>query len=440
MENPLAQLAVAQKKGQAVGMYSICSANRFVLEAAMLHAKADRTAVLIESTSNQVDQYGGYSGMTPRQFFVYVKEIAKNIDFPFHQVILGGDHLGPNRWQGENARDALAKAQELVRAYVCAGFKKIHLDASMRCADDAGDEHRHLPVSIVVQRTAELCKICEATFHELSVGFEAPVYVIGTEVPAPGGATEELARVQVTRVEDVKQTIELMKQAFLSQGLQSAWKRVIAVVVQPGVVFSDVHVIDYCREKTRQLSRFIESYDNLIYEAHSTDYQRKEALRQMVEDHFAILKVGPALTFAFREAVFALANMESEWLSGRKSVKLSHMCGVLEKVMRANPEHWRKHYHGDEADLSFAQKYSFSDRVRYYWPEPEVQDALGKLFENLSENPVPITLLSQYMPVQYQALREGRLSNMPEDLIRNKIAEVLKNYSYATRGGESVPV
>lgn len=71
-----------------------------------------------------------------------------------------------------------------------------------------------------------------------------------------------------------------------------------------------MQVHEYHREEAQTLSRFIEAQPGLVYEAHSTDYQSREALRALVEDHFAILKVGPALTFAFREAVFALAAIE----------------------------------------------------------------------------------------------------------------------------------
>ncbi len=86
----------------------------------------------------------------------------------------------------------------------------------------------------------------------------------------------------------------------------------MALVVQPGVEFGDEFVHEYQPEPARELVHLIESYPNLVYEAHSTDYQTRQGLRDLVQDHFAILKVGPALTFAFREAIFALVNMENE--------------------------------------------------------------------------------------------------------------------------------
>ncbi len=435
MHNPLLQLVNAHKQ-RGIGLCSICSAHHFVLEAAMLQARADRAPVLIEATSNQVNQFGGYTGMTPKAFVAYAQEIAAKVKLPFQQVILGGDHLGPQAWREESAKIAMTHAREQVRAYVAAGFKKIHLDTSMRCADDPCDEQGGLPMELAVERAAQLCKVCEAAHADRPSDSPPPVYVIGTEVPPPGGAKEKLERILPTRAQDARQTIVATQQAFFTLNLHEAWQRVIAVVVQPGVEFGDDTVIPYRRREAAGLAKFLEHYDHLVYEAHSTDYQRPEALRELVEDHFAILKVGPWLTFALREAAFALARMEEEWLAPKKAVKLSRLHEVLEQVMCAKPQHWHKHYHGDEVELAFARKYSYSDRIRYYWNEPEVVTSLQILVANFSANPAPPGLLSQYLPVQYAAVQEGRIMNKPEDLIHHKIQEVLKIYHEATRNRE----
>lgn len=432
MNNPLRQILAAHKKGQPVGIVSICSANRFAVEAAMLQGKMDGTIVLIEATSNQVDQFGGYTGMTPAQFAAFVREIARKMNFPFENVVLGGDHLGPNVWQNETADSALAKAREQIRAYVAAGFSKIHLDTSMRCAGDPIP----LPPAIAAERAADLCRAAESAFAENSTLKNPPLYVIGTEVPIPGGAQEDLDILKPTEAEDAQRTIELTRKAFLERGLEAAWERVIAVVVQPGVEFGDAAVIEYRREKAAALSRLIEKYDTLVYEAHSTDYQAGESLRQMVEDHFAILKVGPWLTFALREAIFALAEIEKEWLPGEKGVSLSKIRETIDAVMRENPRYWQKHYKGSEAEIAFARKFSYSDRVRYYWPDPRIEKALDQLIRNLAAYPAPPALLSQYLPVQYRAVREQRLNNDPLHLIRHKIMEVTAVYSAAVRAGK----
>jgi len=134
----LLELVEANRDGHAVGIPSVCSANRFVLETAMEQAKRNETVVLIESTCNQVNQFGGYTGMRPADFRALVAHVAARQEYPSAGVILGGDHLGPYPWRSEPGAQAMAKARDLVRAYVLANYTKIHLDCSMRLADDRG--------------------------------------------------------------------------------------------------------------------------------------------------------------------------------------------------------------------------------------------------------------------------------------------------------------
>lgn len=427
----LARILKENHNGKAVGVYSICSANRFVLEAGMLQARRDNSLLLIESTSNQVNQYGGYVGQTPAQFACWLKEIAAEMELPFERIIIGGDHLGPHVWRKEDACPAMQKAVELVRACVLAGYTKIHLDASMRLADDPGDSFVPLREEIISRRAATLCRAAEDAYGELPPASPAPLYVIGTEVPIPGGEMAAAQTPETTRPQDAARTIQLAREAFQARGLQAAWERVIALVVQPGVEFGDATVFPYTSEKSRGLAQFAREQWQGVYEAHSTDYQLPAALRQMVGDHFGILKVGPWLTFAFREAVFALAAVEEEWLSDRKGVTISRVRESLEEAMLANPDHWKNYYHGDDAALRFARRYSFSDRCRYYWPQSEVAAALQRLLANLTAYPAPVSLLSQYLANQSTAVRAGEIANHPVAMIHNKILEVINHYARA---------
>ena len=77
----------------------------------------------------------------------------------------------------------------------------------------------------------------------------------------------------------------------------------------------------------------LERHPQLCFEAHSTDYQTKEHLRQLVEDGFLILKVGPALTFALREALLALDRIDAELYPDAPSGYRA----ALEKTMAENP-------------------------------------------------------------------------------------------------------
>jgi len=406
------ELIAAQKRGEARGMTSVCSAHPYVIKQTLKVSKTFRVSPLIEATCNQVNQFGGYTGMTPKDFVSYIRGVAEENEFPFENILLGGDHLGPNVWQNESVESAMDKSKVLIRDYVQAGFVKIHLDCSMRLADDPQGA---LDPKVIASRAAQLAKV-----SELSVGAEhcsAPTlrYIIGTEVPIPGGATEHEDGVSVTKVEDARETIDIHRKAFYELQLQSAWERVVAMVVQPGVEFGDDFVLPYQPEAAKELSHFIES-QSMIYEAHSTDYQTHDALRNLVRDHFAILKVGPGLTFAFREAVFALALIEDELI---KRDLRSNIIQVLDDVMMKHPGHWQKYYHGDEAEQAFKRKYSLSDRARYYWVQPEVQKAFARLMENLGGKVLPYSLLSQFV---------GERDLNAEQVIERKIDRVLGDY------------
>ncbi|HEY4977914.1 MAG TPA: class II D-tagatose-bisphosphate aldolase, non-catalytic subunit [Candidatus Acidoferrum sp.] len=429
--NRLFRILLENHHGRPVGMYAVCSANRYVLESAMLQAKRDGSLLLIESTSNQVNQFGGYTGQTPLDFAAFVRELARSSKFSTANIVFGGDHLGPQVWRKEGSVSAMEKACVLVRDCVLAGYTKIHLDASMHLASDPDDPHRALADEVVSARAAELCAAAEEAHNQLAPGSPSPLYVVGTEVPIPGGEQLESRAPVTTRTGDLQNTLRLAKEAFHSRGLQAAWERVIAVVVQPGVEFADSSVFPYESKKASHLSRFIEEQWQRVFEAHSTDYQTASALRQMVRDHFAILKVGPWLTFAFREAVFALAAMEEEWLGTRSGLRTSGVREELERAMLNDPSHWKSYYQGDEATLRIARKYSYSDRSRYYWPQASVAKALQQLVSNLAAHPAPLPLLSQYLPAQTEAVREGILANHPSDLIRHKILEVIDSYALA---------
>jgi D-tagatose-1,6-bisphosphate aldolase subunit GatZ/KbaZ len=408
---PLTRMIIAHRAGQPVGIASVCSANRYVIEACMKDALQRQSLLLLEATSNQVNQYGGYTGLTPEAFAAYAGEIARRMSFPTKRILLGGDHLGPNPWSDEDSRSAMHKAADMVRAYARAGFSKIHLDASMRCVDDPPV----LEPQVAAFRAAALCQAAE----EASPG--NPVYVVGTEVPPPGGALAT-ERLHITNADDAQRTIELHRRAFVESGLEAAWQRVIAIVVQPGVEYGNDGVLPYDRTAAASLSRFIENVPTLIFEAHSTDYQLPTALSQMVEDHFAILKVGPALTFAMREAFYALAAMEGESLGS------SSLRDVLETAMLQDKSHWRKYYHGSEQQQALARKFSYSDRIRYYWARPDVDAAVQALIYRLQRYPPPLMLLSQYLPDQYWKVRHGVLSNTPEDLVYDKIIATISAY------------
>jgi len=294
--------------------------------------------------------------------------LAKEYSVAPENIILGGDHLGPNPWRHLSPKDAMDKADVIVRDYAAAGFRKIHLDASMACAGELNPSFE-----LVAQRAARLCKIAES--H--SPHSEELVYIIGTEVPIPGGETDDMEELAVTSVERLNDTIETHRQAFEREGLAHVWPKIVSVVTQPGVDFSHTAVHRFEPDKASELSTAVKNFDTISFEAHSTDYQPTDALAELVNKHFYFLKVGPELTFRMREAVFSLANIENRLLPEQDR---SGLIQAIDQAMNENTEHWTPYYRGDDDVVKQLMHFSYSDRIRYYWTVPGVRAALEKLF------------------------------------------------------------
>jgi D-tagatose-bisphosphate aldolase class II non-catalytic subunit len=420
MSRPLPTLVSQRLTDGHAGVTSVCTAHPMVIEAALsLGLRAGRR-VLIEATCNQVNQEGGYTGMTPADFRRFVESIAVRVGFDPSRIILGGDHLGPNPWKDLTADDAMDRARAMIEAYARAGFTKLHLDTSMGCAG----EPTALADEPTAERAASLAKVAEAAMTDGA----APVYIIGTEVPVPGGAQHALASLSVTRPEAVLETVAVHRQAFKMAKLDAAFARVIGVVAQPGVEFASAEVVPYQPERAGNLTAALTHLPDFIFEAHSTDYQPFTCLEALIRDGFAILKVGPWLTFALREALYGLDCIADALNPAPREDSLP---AAMESLMLKEPEYWGKYYEGTADQLRFQRHFSFSDRIRYYWPHPEAQLAVERLFAKLGDERIPDPLISQYLGALYPKVVDGSLTGRPKHLVVGAIQQVLMRYEEA---------
>jgi D-tagatose-1,6-bisphosphate aldolase subunit GatZ/KbaZ len=317
------------------------------------------------------------------------------------------------------------KAETMIRAYARAGFTKLHLDTSMGCRG----EPVALSDEVTAARAARLAAAAEDAIRD-SAGAK-PVYIIGTEVPIPGGAMEELGVLEVTRADAALKTVSVHAEAFDAAGATEAFRRVVGVVVQPGVEFGNHNVIAYDPRRADGLKATLDHLPGLVFEAHSTDYQSRDALRTLVTDGFAILKVGPGLTFALREALYGLDQIAAFLFPGRRSETL---ISVVERVMTEDPDNWIKYYHGTADEQRLQRHFSYSDRVRYYWPEKEIANAVAELFTVFGDLEIPETLISQYLQGLYPRVRARTASATAKGLTIAAVDVVLEDYFAACRG------
>lgn len=414
MSEALRHIVAANRQGVPIGIPSWCTAHPETLLAIFSAYRDDYSSILVEATCNQVNQFGGYTGMTPAGFRAFVTALAQRAGIDPTRLILGGDHLGPNPWRREPAEAAMAKARDLVAAYVAAGFQKIHLDASMACADDWV-----LSEETIAERAADLCAVAEHIAPGRSV------YVIGTEVPIPGGETAVLDHLAATTPEAVARTFALHQSAFRGAGVEAALERIIGMVVQPGVDFGNDQVFAFSPDKALQLAESVPSLPGFAFEAHSTDYQSAAGLSGLVAAHFPILKVGPELTFAYRQAVVALAHIEAEMAPPAPS----RLIETIEAEMLASPADWRAYVATGPREAAM-RLYGLSDRVRYYWPRPAIQAALAKLRANLAAHPPEPGLVAQYLGALVDATVPA--SDLLHRAVTANVGAVVDKYRAAT--------
>lgn len=417
MTEILRRVIARNRAGEAAAIPSVCSAHPEVLRACLMRAEVLDRPIVIEATSNQVNPDGGYTGLTPAGFVGFVGQIAAAAGVRRERIIFGGDHLGPQVWRKGAADAAMARARDMVTAYVQAGFAKIHLDCSQGCAG----EPAQLGNALAAARAAELAQAC----HAAAADPGALLYVIGTEVPPPGGARkDEAAAIAPTTAASASATLAAHAAAFTRLGLVAEIGQIGGLVVQPGVEFSPMAVHHLPLARDPGLRAVLADWPQTCLEAHSTDYQHPAAYPRLAALGFAFQKVGPALTFAFRQAVYGLDTLcqMAGWASG------ASLCDTMERLMLADPGAWQGHYHGE--DLRLQRHFGLADRIRYYWPQPEAKATVARLLADLQGRALPEALLRQVFAPAVLERADGLAMARPQALIAATIQLALDPYFF----------
>lgn len=413
----LRQIIARNRAGEAIAIPSVCTAHAQALEASLTLAETLDQPIVVEATSNQVNQDGGYTGLKPADFMRFVKGIAAEAKVDPARILFGGDHLGPQAWRKRPAEQAMDKAHCMVADYAAAGFTKIHLDCSEGCAG----EPAQLPDEITATRSAALA----ATALKHAPDPTDLLFVIGTEVPPPGGArTDDHGDIPPTTPESARSTLATHRDAFAARNLPL--NQIGGLVVQPGVEFSPLEVHHLPLERDPGLLSALTDWPGVCLEAHSTDYQHPDAYPRLAQLGFAFQKVGPALTFAWREALYALDTIRAQngWASGPS------LPDTMEKVMLANPAYWQAHIHGTSAEPRTERHFGLADRIRYYWPDPAAQQAVQRLFADLADKRLPDPMLAaHFAPIELASARESR-HPLPRALALARVQTALRPYFF----------
>ena len=344
---------------------SFCTSNFDVLKVLMIFSKYHQLPTLIESTSNQVNQFGGYTGLKPLQFKQKVDKLCKSVKLPSKLLIIGGDHLGPLPWKNVNKKSAMKNAKILVKKCLNAKYKKIHIDTAIVCRDE-----KNIDRNIIVNRCEEILK--SLTKNDLKNVF----IVVGTEVPFAGGG-DHLKPV-ITKLESIKKEYLLYSKIFKQKKILK--KKPFALVIDPGIGFNNLAITTTNLFGFRKKNSFSKK-NNFYFEAHSSDYQSRTDLKRLVENNFKFLKVGPELTYIYSKSIFKMQSIEK--LIYTK--KLSDIDSVLLSEMNINKKYWKSYYKGPKKKIDFLLFNSYLDRSRYYWNKKKVINSKKILFKNINK-------------------------------------------------------
>ena len=340
---------------------SFCTANFDVIHSIFYYCHINKLPCLIECTSNQVNQDGGYTSNTPKKFANKINKLRKKIKLNQSQLFLGGDHLGPLAWKKNTNKTALKKSIKLINSFLNAKFDKIHVDTSTMCKDD-----KFINNDIIFDRTLKILnsKIIKKKIYDKFL-------VIGSEVPLSGSNDDKT--VITTSLEKIK--IEALKfRDFLES--THLKKRNFGLVIEPGMKYMNLSIKKPIFTKFLNKKKF-SKINNFVFEAHSTDYQPKKILLKLVDNNFKFLKVGPELTYNYSRSLFFMNKIENKFFKNptsdiKKSILLS---------MKQNNKYWKEYYDKNNNLLLLNSKL---DRSRYYLNEKNVENSIRILRNNIN--------------------------------------------------------
>ena len=420
----LIDIIEANRGGERKGIYAVESQNLTMQEAYLRQALADSSPALFEICADMMDSHGQSGKMLPVEFIANVKRNAQKTGFPRDRLFFGINNINPSLWKDESVESALKNTCAFISDLVSLGFNKLGIHAGIPLKGDPADQQ--LSQEIIIAREATLYQAAEGAAAALP-DEEKPLYVIDVH---PGqGMTED--QTNIVHKEDVEIAVDRFAKTVATAGLLEMKERLLAARIFLGAGYDSEKVIPFGSSLLKELGGCVYGDKPVVLEVLQTDFQPQMVLNQLVDNHFAFLSIGPELTYTMREALFSMAIMENETMIGKPGVYLSNFIIELDRAMQSDPRYWQEYYKGNGFEQLIARKYSLYDRARFYWEDKEVRKMKKRLFDNLIQHPVPLTVLRQFMPYQYERVAAGELENKPDALVMDAVRHALRRYSHA---------
>jgi len=385
---------------------SFCTSNIDVLNSILFFCHIKKLPCLIECTSNQVNQNGGYTNKNPKIFINEILNISKKINFDKNKLFLGGDHLGPLPWKNKNKDLAIKKSIVLIENFLKEEFCKIHIDTSIKCKDD-----KYINNEIIFDRTSKIL-----SHPKIKKKIKNKFIIIGTEVPLSGSGDTE--KVVVTKQKQIEDEVRKFRDILKSLKIKN---KLFGLVVEPGMKYNHSSILKpnlSSFSKKKKLSK----KNNFVYEAHSTDYQSQLILKKLVKNNFKFLKVGPELTYNYSRSLFLMHNIEKKIYKKNDS----NIKNILIASMKKKNKYWKNYYEKKNPKLLIHSKL---DRMRYYFNIKSVESSVKILKKNINQLNIKKikSLLSSDMKKEFLFYNKKNLSNY--DIIKLIfISKSLKKY------------
>jgi D-tagatose-1,6-bisphosphate aldolase subunit GatZ/KbaZ len=345
---------------------SFCTSNFLVLKILIKFCKKKKLPLLIETTSNQVNQFGGYTNLTPKKFIKKILLDLKKEKFNRKLFFYGGDHLGPLPWQKFGQLKSLERSKKLIKSYIDSGAQKIHIDTSIKLRHDKNFSKKE-----ILKRTQNL-------FNNLNLDkINNIFFVFGTEVPFAGGGIKKNQSAAKFSAKSAINESDFVKKLLLKK---FNYNKYFALVIDTNMEFFDRKIIKPNLKNLTEIVKYSKK-KNFYFEAHSTDYQSLNTLKKLVKNNFKFLKVGPELTHYLLKSLFLMEQFENEHIlkKNRSFFKQKLINEVL-----SNKTHWEKYY--NEKDSTVVEKILKGklDRARYYLNTTKVNESIKLLEKNIN--------------------------------------------------------
>ena len=340
---------------------SFCTANIDVLKSIMFFCNLKKLPCLIECTSNQVNQDGGYTNKTPKKFIKEISNLRKKIKLSKNRLFIGGDHLGPLPWKKKNKQLAIKNSIKLIESFLKEKFCKIHIDTSIKCRDD-----KIFNNEIIFERTKQILENIK-----IKKRINDKFLIIGSEVPISGSGDNK--RVVLTTKKQIKN--ECIKFRQVLKGSKLDKNRKFGLVVEPGMKYMH-KFLKKPNLKNFSDKKIFSEKNNFVFEAHSTDYQPFSILKKLVDNNFKFLKVGPELTYNYSRSLFFMERLEKKLKKKRSLIKIN----IINSMKKKN-KYWLGYYKANKVNLFLESKL---DRMRYYLNNQKVINSINILKKNIN--------------------------------------------------------